>query len=182
MCKIVHPVDSFIEFFADGDILLAKDAYAQIGTHSIPPWHALYFEQGNTPVVESIEKYIADGAPGLEKIGLVQYGREKLLPIWEKLNAIGGFKLTSSIGKSLEISDISCTKGTAIRFLCQQEGIDLARTAAFGDSDNDEDMLRTVGCGVAMGNAKESARQAADFVTASNEEDGVAAFIEQYVL
>ena len=182
VCKIVHPIDSFIEFFAAGDILLAKDAYAQIGTRSLPPWHKLYFEQGNTPVVESVEKYIADGAPGLEKIGLVHYGREKLLPIWEKLHAVGGFNLTSSIGKSMEISDIGCTKGVAVRFLCRQEGIDLARAAAFGDSDNDEDMLRTVGCGVAMGNAKESAKQAADFVTAANEEDGVAAFIEQYVL
>ena len=63
-----------------------------------------------------------------------------------------------------------------------REGIELARTAGFGDSNNDEDMLRTVGCGVAMGNAKECVKQVADAITDTNEEDGVATFIEKHVL
>lgn len=182
VCRIVHPIDSFIEFFADGGILLAKDAYAQIETHSMPVWHRHYFAKGNTPVVESIEQYIADGVPGLEKINLVHYGKETINLIWQKLNDVGGFNLTSSIGRSLEVAGDNCTKGDAIRFLCQHEGIELARTAGFGDSNNDEDMLRTVGCGVAMGNAKECVKQVADAITDTNEEDGVATFIEKHVL
>ncbi|MEI3429234.1 MAG: HAD hydrolase family protein [Christensenellales bacterium] len=51
----------------------------------------------------------------------------------------------------------------------------------FGDSNNDEETPRTVGCGVAMGNAKECVKQVADAITDTNEEDGVATFIE-YVL
>ena len=53
---------------------------------------------------------------------------------------------------------------------------------AFGDSDNDVSMIRYAGIGVAMGNAKENARRAADLITASNEDDGIAAVVEQYVL
>ena len=53
---------------------------------------------------------------------------------------------------------------------------------AFGDSDNDVSMIRYAGLGVAMGNAKENARRAADLITASNENDGIAAVVEEYVL
>ena len=53
---------------------------------------------------------------------------------------------------------------------------------AFGDSDNDVSMIHWAGLGVAMDNAKENARRAADLITASNEEDGIAAVVEQYVL
>jgi hydroxymethylpyrimidine pyrophosphatase-like HAD family hydrolase len=52
---------------------------------------------------------------------------------------------------------------------------------AFGDSYNDIDMLRLAGKGVAMGNAEEKVKQAADYVTLTNEEDGVAVFLEEMI-
>lgn len=61
-------------------------------------------------------------------------------------------------------------------------GIKREEIIAFGDSDNDVSMIRYAGLGVAMGNAKENARKASDLITASNEEDGVAAVVERYVL
>lgn len=53
---------------------------------------------------------------------------------------------------------------------------------AFGDGYNDLSMLRYAGMGVAMANAAPEVRAEADFVTASNEEDGVALGIERFVL
>lgn len=53
---------------------------------------------------------------------------------------------------------------------------------AFGDGDNDEPMLRVLGFGVAMANAEEKVKAAADYITESNEEDGVAKAIERFVL
>ena len=53
---------------------------------------------------------------------------------------------------------------------------------AFGDGDNDEPMLREAGFGVAMANAEEKVKAAADYITGSNEEDGVAKAIERFVL
>ena len=50
---------------------------------------------------------------------------------------------------------------------------------AFGDSENDVEMLQAAGIGVAMANAEESVRAAADRVTLSNNENGVAAALEQ---
>ena len=53
---------------------------------------------------------------------------------------------------------------------------------AFGDSSNDLKMMKGVGIGVAMANAREDVKEAADYITASNDEDGVAHFIEECVL
>ena len=58
----------------------------------------------------------------------------------------------------------------------------LSRAAALGDGGNDIEMLKTVGCGVAMGNAGDTVRAAADIVTDAYDRDGVARIIEQYVL
>ncbi len=53
---------------------------------------------------------------------------------------------------------------------------------AFGDGANDLDMMKEVGIGVAMSNGKEEIKEAADYIAASNDEDGVARFLEEYVL
>ena len=53
---------------------------------------------------------------------------------------------------------------------------------AFGDGDNDLKMIMEVGTGVAMENGIASVKAAADYVTLSNDEEGVAKFIEKYVL
>ena len=181
-CEIIRKYDNFIEFFTDGDLLLAQDAYAQIGTHSLPIWHTLYFSQGKGRVVESVERYIADGVPGLEKIALIHYPRETIARIHAELTETGLFYLSSSIGRSLEIVRRDCNKGAAIQALCRRLGIGLERTAACGDGNNDMDMFRTVACSAAMGNAKDALKQLATCVTAPYDEDGVAEFIERCVL
>lgn len=73
-------------------------------------------------------------------------------------------------------------KTAAIEALVRMLGISLSDTAAFGDDSNDVDMLRLCGTGVAVANAVEEARAAADCITASNDDDGVALWIERSIL
>lgn len=54
------------------------------------------------------------------------------------------------------------------------------RIIAFGDEDNDLEMLEFAGCGVAMGNGIDEVKQIANRTTATNEEDGVARFLKEY--
>lgn len=61
-------------------------------------------------------------------------------------------------------------------------GFDLTQVMAFGDSDNDVEMLSGSGYGVAMGNAGHWVRQTADYITASNNQDGIAAALKHYGL
>ena len=61
-------------------------------------------------------------------------------------------------------------------------GIDLADVAAFGDSENDIPMLEAAGCGVAMENAEDAVKNSADRITLSNNEDGIAYAIKEWLL
>ncbi|MBR6571248.1 MAG: HAD family phosphatase [Clostridia bacterium] len=181
-CELIVPEAEFIEFFADGEIILSREHYEWQKTHALAIWHRLYFDKGGTPVVDSIDAYLDAGAPGLEKINLVRQSPEVVRRAHERLTATGMFKLSDSTGRSIEINAAGCTKGAAIADFCRQLNIPMERSAGFGDANNDIDMLRTVGCAVAMGNALPSVKELADYVTAPNTEDGVAQFIEKYVL
>ena len=57
----------------------------------------------------------------------------------------------------------------------------MVNAVAFGDAQNDIPMLRAAGTGVAMGNATEAVKAAADEVTHSNNEDGIATWLEKYL-
>lgn len=73
----------------------------------------------------------------------------------------------------LEILPPESTKGSAAQVLLERYGLKPAQAVAFGDSDVDLDMLQYCGFGVAMGNAPRQVKEAADYVTASNDEEGV---------
>ena len=72
-----------------------------------------------------------------------------------------------------EIVPKGYTKASGIRRVCELLGIDRADTIAVGDSINDVDMLQFAGCGIAMGNATEPAKEIADYVTTDIFEDGI---------
>ena len=73
----------------------------------------------------------------------------------------------------LEILPPEATKGSAAKVLLEHYGLSAKQAVAFGDSDVDLDMLQYCGLGVAMGNAPRQLKEAADYVTASNDEEGV---------
>lgn len=87
-----------------------------------------------------------------------------------------------SSGQSVEITHAQATKEYGMIRVCALLGVDPVRTMAIGDSGNDISMLRAAGFGVAMGDAPQEVKDAADIVTASNREDGAALAIERYVL
>ncbi len=82
----------------------------------------------------------------------------------------------------LEITDRLATKGQTLRWLAEQEGIKQEEIIAFGDGYNDLDMVIYAGLGVAVANARKEVLEAADLVTKSNSEHGVARVIEDYIL
>jgi HAD superfamily hydrolase (TIGR01484 family) len=73
-------------------------------------------------------------------------------------------------------------KGRLIALLGQRLGIPREEILVLGDMENDLEMFRMAGFAVAMGNAADTVKRAAQAVTLSNDEDGFAAAIERYVL
>jgi len=79
--------------------------------------------------------------------------------------------------------DIVPKKGSKMKGIHEflaYEGIAIEEAMAFGDHENDIEMLKGVGIGVAMGNAQQVAKTAANYVTASNNEDGIAQALKHY--
>jgi 5-amino-6-(5-phospho-D-ribitylamino)uracil phosphatase len=102
--------------------------------------------------------------------------------ISNELKAKGEFELSNSTLKNIEVNPIGISKAKGLEIVCSRLGIEMKNVMAVGDSLNDLAMIVEAGVGVAMGNAQETVKEAADWVTASNEEDGVAKAIRKWVL
>jgi Cof subfamily protein (haloacid dehalogenase superfamily) len=103
-------------------------------------------------------------------------GAERLLSDCSDLDIVCGGPI------DLEATNRTATKGNALHFLADRLGIRREEIMACGDSVNDLEMLQSVGLPVAMGNADEKLKEAASWITDSNEEDGAAKAIEKFAL
>jgi Cof subfamily protein (haloacid dehalogenase superfamily) len=81
----------------------------------------------------------------------------------------------------LEVIPRRINKGQGIRDICAAIGISTEEVIAFGDAANDIPMLQAAGVGVAMGNATEAVKREANYITLSNNEDGIAAALEVFL-
>jgi Cof subfamily protein (haloacid dehalogenase superfamily) len=101
-----------------------------------------------------------------------------LLPTWVK----NKYSILRSAPYFLEFLDKSVNKGAGVSAVAKQLGLDREEVICVGDAGNDLDMIRYAGLGVAMGNAFDEVKLEADYITHSNEEDGVAYVIEKFML
>lgn len=92
------------------------------------------------------------------------------------------FSVVRSLPYMIEILNKNSNKANAIKFICDRLGIKNDEVIAFGDAMNDFEMIDSAGFGVAMGNAIPSIKEISDFVTESNNEEGVANALEKFVL
>ncbi len=105
--------------------------------------------------------------------------REALIPAIA--TAADDICITSGGRHLLELVDRRAGKGAALRDLCGMLGIDRSQVIAFGNADNDADMVEFAGIGVAVANSDASCLRVADIVTASNNDDGVALILQEIV-
>lgn len=90
--------------------------------------------------------------------------------------------ITKSKAHYLEVTHKEGTKGHALRFMAEHLGCTIDQTIAIGDAWNDHEMIEAAGLGVAMGNAIPALKEIANFVTLTNNEEGVRHVIEKFVL
>ena len=116
----------------------------------------------------------------LAKIVLGDTSEERLDLVASLLNGhprAGEFDFTRSAPILHEILPKGTNKGRVLPILADHLGIDMSKTVAIGDYNNDVEMLRTAHVGVAVANAVEEAKAAADYITVSNEENAIARVI-----
>lgn len=91
-------------------------------------------------------------------------------------------QLLFSLPFYLELIHEGTSKGNALKYISDSLNIERKEIISMGDGENDIDMLKCAGLGIAMGNAFSNVKECADFVTLTNKEDGVAYAIEKFIL
>ena len=159
--------------FVDGRVITSSDTPAALR-------HLRSYEEPGLSVVEDPAAWLRNGGEEPTKLVLVDHPGDVEGWLEEAQDAFRGrLFVTRSLPHYVEVGDLEGTKSKALRFLCERWGIDSGRVIAFGDADNDVDMLRFVGHGVAVGGMTDEVREAADAVASPVHEDGVASYLER---
>ena len=170
------------EAYYDGEIFVDANAYRFLDHPDMLPALKSYMRRTRQPVKGLAEKIRREHI-SMEKMHMVfentEYRDQKLQEIREKFPDLAFSNATTF---NMEINSADAGKGKGLVALGKILGISREEIMACGDAANDWDMLQMAGFPVVMGNADEETKKLAAFVTKSNEEDGVAYAVEQYVL
>lgn len=162
--------ETFIDGAAYADAAYVRDPVA----HGATPQAIPYIQSTRRPEPD-IQAFIRAHIHELDSLDLVVGDEAAKLRIWADLQkAVPNVYITSSVQQLIEISHADAGKHSGVRYVTELLGLSPAQAAAFGDGDNDADMLRYVGCGIAVENASPACLAAADHVTARHDQDGVA--------
>lgn len=155
---------------------LRADAFA-------PDEHYLRMIRNLRTPVDDLKSYLLETGRDVQKIQLFLTDPALRLTLLRQLGGqFEGLCVSSSVPNNIEINSTDANKGEALRKLAAHLGLDISQTMAIGDGLNDLSMLRAAGIGVAMENACPEVKQAADYVTGSCDESGVAAAIRRFCL
>lgn len=108
--------------------------------------------------------------------------REMLENARKEVESLGNLEIVSSLGDNFEIMNKEVSKGKGVKVLADFYGISQDEVICMGDGENDLSMIKYAGLGVVMGNAPDSIKKYADYIADTNDNDGVAKVIEEFVL
>ena len=101
---------------------------------------------------------------------------------WGDLSFLDNYNLIERDPNFYEVTPRSCSKGDAVNWLLEYYGLGKEDSFGFGDSENDMEMLKTVGHAIVMGQAAENIKRQAEYVTDSPAEDGIYNAMKHYGL
>lgn len=133
-----------------------------------------------TDVVNDKELFFEKGIPNACKIEAYSDDTALMKSLAYRYSAMG-CGASQAYPVNVEILPPGCGKGAALIYLCGRMGIRREECAAIGDNTNDIEMIRAAGLGIAMGNAVQALRDAADLVTDDAEHDGAANAVERII-
>lgn len=102
--------------------------------------------------------------------------------VLEELRKNKELEITNSSPTNIEVNALGINKAAALAKVTEKLGFTMENVMAMGDSLNDIAMIKEAGLGVAMGNAQDIVKETADYITDTNNEDGVAKAIRHWVL
>jgi hydroxymethylpyrimidine pyrophosphatase-like HAD family hydrolase len=167
------------EAFVDGKGYSPAEFIADPTQFGAPAYAGKYLRRTRTPVSD-IHAFILEHKHQLDSISVITDSlsiSNHLYPLLRK--ELPNCYLTCSADHMVEIAHQDCGKHTAVRFLAEHLQLTPDQIAAFGDGDNDAEMLAYVGQGIAVANASPACLAAADHVSLHFSESAVAYGIHQ---
>jgi len=168
--------------YKNGTGIMEEADYEKIDSYAANAYILKTMKRLHRPI-KGMKEYLVGAEDTIQKLQLYFFdipARNELLRRMKE--DFTDLSVSTSLPNNIEINALNANKGAALRFLCGHLGVAMEESMAFGDGTNDLSMIRAAGTGVAMKNACPEVLKAADRVTLSNEEDGVAYMIEQCVL
>lgn len=169
------------ESFTDGHAYIGRDFYELVDAGLLMYRSREYVVNTRTPV-DDIFEFTLGHKERIENLNVFFPSQKEKDAFRPLLAAIPNATLTSSVPSNYELGGEGVSKGAALEFLMDLEGITASELLAAGDSPNDITMLKLAGCPVAVANAEEPVKEAACYIAPSNEEGGIADAVQKYVL
>lgn len=163
--------------FADSTVYTTDDRWHYLEEIAVSEPTRSSIKQMRTRSSLSVDELLEKCGP-VCRVNVFYLDEESKHKVWEIVDANPKLTRASSLPCNIEITRFDANKGTGLKWLCKRLGIETRDSIAFGDASNDVSMLLASGDGVAMGNALPEAFAAADHVTVSNSESGVARYLE----
>ena len=157
--------------------ILTYDGAEIVTENSLDPYEAFL----NKMAVRETNDFLTDITLPVAKC-LIVGDAGKLIPVESELciRLQGKINVFRSEPYFLELVPQGIDKALSLAVLLKEIGVAREEVIAIGDGYNDLSMIRFAGLGIAMGNAQEPVKKAADYITLSNEEDGVAEAIKKF--
>ena len=177
--KICRGRDIMPHLVSDNQVYVREEQVKTIDKYKLSMYRQLYEETAE--YVPDPFSLLRDPERQFQKINLFHRSAEER-EISRRAAAHLPVQLTLAEETSLEMTARGVSKGFGLQKLCEFLHLPPEQTIAVGDGDNDLDIFRTAGLSIAMGNAGENVRRAADFVVRDNDHDGCAEAVERYLL
>ncbi len=179
--RIVQGMQVTEEIFLDGQPYAPAAYVENPQAYGIFKGAVPYIQNTRIPVGD-VDAFFEQHENELECLDYILKNPQEREKIWKLLEEeVEDIYVTSSMQNRLEISHRDAGKSRAYAWLLGELGVPASQAAAFGDGDNDWEMLAMSGYGIAMGNATEKCKSAAFAVTKTNEESGVAYAFSEFL-
>ena len=170
-----------LEVFVNGGAYIAKEEYEEYQAIGSSYRDIGYVLSTRKPTPDFFE-FIYEHRSEIENINISFPKMEDRKLLMDLLAPVENVTLTSSFVHNIEIGGATTSKAEALRHLMGELELSASQLMAAGDSLNDLEMIKLAEIGVVMENASDEIKGYADYITASNGEDGVAKAIEKFAI
>ena len=181
LCRIFEGQQIYSEIAAVGKIFMEQEIIDHLENYPVPPHHVWFMELGRQIGVDKFSDYFISHGIGMEKVNIYGIPVNKQISIHKQILESDLVHMTDPAGANIQFFPKTQDREKATDVLLKKLGIPYAETLCIGDSGLDVPTIKAAGIGVAVGNAPDWVKAAADYVTDDFDKDGLAKALDKFI-